>query len=140
MLKEMRFVSLTTTMLIAFSFLLLSGCVQTSQQKMIDSGAKQLNGMELEELLTDSVRTWKNADGSTGTTTFRADGTAKSEWKGGSDEGTWRIKDNQVCTTWKKVRAGIEKCFPAPYKTGDNEYTNFKTDGTIASTASFSKL
>ncbi|MFW2368080.1 MAG: hypothetical protein ACN4GW_16815, partial [Desulforhopalus sp.] len=62
--KGMRVVSLTTAILIAFSFLLLSGCVQTQQQKLIDSGAKQLNDMELKELVTGSAAEWTNSKGS----------------------------------------------------------------------------
>ena len=136
--KGMRLVSLTTAILIAFSFLLLSGCVQTQQQKLIDSGAKQLNDMELKELVTGSVAEWTNSKGS-GKNVYRSDGTATAQWKGGGSEGTWVIKNDSLCTTWEKVRNGKEMCFTI-YKTGDNEYTGFRPDGSTAGTNRFSKL
>ena len=141
--KGMRLVSLTTAILIAFSFLLLSGCVQTQQQKLIDSGAKQLNDMELKELVTDSVNTWSNPRGDKGKTVYRSDGTATAEWNGpngsGADQGTWVVKNDSVCTTWTKVRNGKEMCFTM-YRVGDNEYKGFRPDGTEAGTHSFSKM
>ena len=136
--KGMRVVSLTTAILIAFSFLLLSGCVQTQQQKLIDSGAKQLNDMELKELVTGSAAEWTNSKGS-GKNIYRSDGTATAQWKGGGSEGTLVIKNDSLCTTWEKVRNGKEMCFTI-YKTGDDEYTGFRPDGSIAGTNKFSKL
>ena len=137
--KRMRIVLLPAAMLIAFSILLLSGCVQTSQQKLIDSGAKQLNDMELKELYTDSVAMWTNPKGVSGKNTYRSDGTATAEWKGNKEEGIWVIKNDSVCTSWTKVRNGKEMCFTI-FKTGDNEYTGFRPDGSGAGTNSFSKL
>ena len=41
----------------------------------------------------------------------RANGSADVQGAGWSDSGTWRLSDNGYCTTWKKIRAGAERCF-----------------------------
>jgi len=42
---------------------------------------------------------------------LRADGTASVSVGNLADEGTWRATENGYCATWKKIRAGQERCF-----------------------------
>jgi len=42
---------------------------------------------------------------------LRSNGTAEVVGNSGSDSGTWRLSDTGYCTTWKKIRAGTERCF-----------------------------
>jgi uncharacterized membrane protein len=42
---------------------------------------------------------------------LRSNGSAEVVGNSGSDSGTWRLSDTGYCTTWKKIRAGTERCF-----------------------------
>jgi hypothetical protein len=40
-----------------------------------------------------------------------SDGTAEVAGSSWSDKGTWRLSSDGYCATWKKIRAGQERCF-----------------------------
>lgn len=42
---------------------------------------------------------------------LRSDGTAEVAGSNWSDKGTWRLSGNGYCATWKRIRAGQERCF-----------------------------
>lgn len=48
-----------------------------------------------------------------------------------SDTGTWRLSDNGYCATWKKIRAGQERCFVVIRK-GTEQHV-FNPDGSLNS-------
>ena len=62
---------------------------------------------------------------------LKADGVAEL---GGSlsDAGTWRLSDKGYCATWKKIRAGQERCFTVNRKGSDTQVLN--PDGSLNST------
>ncbi|HSH91778.1 MAG TPA: hypothetical protein VK996_17470, partial [Ramlibacter sp.] len=43
--------------------------------------------------------------------TMRADGSADVSGNNLADTGTWRLSSDGYCATWKKIRAGQERCF-----------------------------
>lgn len=49
-----------------------------------------------------------------------------------SDAGTWRLSDNGYCATWKKIRAGQERCFTVVRKAAETQILN--PDGSLNST------
>ena len=52
---------------------------------------------------------------------------AGSSWH---DSGTWRLSDNGYCTTWKKIRAGVERCFTVVKK--GSTVVVFNPDNSVA--------
>jgi len=46
-----------------------------------------------------------------------------------ADTGTWRLSDNGYCATWKKIRAGQERCFVVVRKSTEQHV--FNPDGTL---------
>jgi len=46
-----------------------------------------------------------------------------------ADTGTWRLSDNGYCATWKKIRAGQERCFTVVRKGVEQHVMN--PDGTL---------
>src|ERR1041384_3387396 len=53
-----------------------------------------------------------SANGGKVTLMLRSDGSADLSGAA-NDSGTWRVSENGYCTTWKKIRAGQERCFTA---------------------------
>lgn len=116
---------------------LLSACA-TQEKGLQEQGLKQLNNEELRSMhARDRTLTYVAGNGSAGTGKFNADGKISLSWGNGSDEGTWRISEDRLCTTYKNViRPGAERCF-AMYRSGDNKYELVGPDGMITSTVSF---
>jgi hypothetical protein len=48
-----------------------------------------------------------------------------------TDTGTWRLSDSGYCATWKKIRAGQERCFTVIRK-GTEQHV-FNPDGSLNS-------
>jgi uncharacterized membrane protein len=48
------------------------------------------------------------------------------------DTGTWRLSESGYCATWKKIRAGQERCFTVVRKGSNLEVIN--PDGTLSTT------
>jgi hypothetical protein len=49
-----------------------------------------------------------------------------------TDVGTWRLSDQGYCATWKKIRAGQERCFTVIRKGNYQEVKNL--DGSLSAT------
>ncbi len=49
-----------------------------------------------------------------------------------SDAGTWRLSEQGYCATWKKIRAGQERCFTVIRKGAEIQVINL--DGSLNST------
>lgn len=48
------------------------------------------------------------------------------------DAGTWRLSDQGYCATWKKIRAGQERCFTVARKGKEQVVSN--PDGSLSAT------
>jgi hypothetical protein len=78
----------------------------------------------------------KTLSGTTGngrsfTLKFNADGTIEISGEAATDTGTWRLSDTGYCATWKKIRAGAERCFTmVPYGNGEVRVNN--PDGSVS--------
>ena len=62
---------------------------------------------------------------------YRGDGgyQAMKSDNGFSDQGKWRVTDDgQVCSTWRKMRDGEERCVTL-FSLGDNRYKFVRPDG-----------
>ena len=46
------------------------------------------------------------------------------------DTGTWRLSDSGYCATWKKIRAGQERCFTVIRKGAEQHV--FNPDGSLS--------
>jgi hypothetical protein len=73
------------------------------------------------------------ANGGKVTMVLRSDGNAELAGAA-NDAGTWRVSGNGYCTTWKKIRAGQERCFTAR-RSGTN-ITVLNPDGSVSGTFS----
>ena len=71
------------------------------------------------------------ANGGKVTMMLKADGAAEL-WGAVNDVGTWRVSDTGYCTTWKKIRAGQERCFTTR-RSGTN-ITVLNPDGSVSGT------
>lgn len=89
----------------------------------------KLTGNQIKAELVGKSGTWKSADGKLNGTT-RISGSTQDitgNFQGFSeDRATWRIKGNQFCNTFSKIRQGKEFCQdirkigPNQYKFGNN--------------------
>ena len=61
-----------------------------------------------------------------------ADGVATLTAGKVNDRGSWRVSDKGYCTTWRKIRAGQERCFTVR-RSGD-KLTVLNPDGTVSGT------
>ena len=71
------------------------------------------------------------ANGGKVTMVLTSDGTAQLSGEA-NDAGSWRVSENGYCTTWKKIRAGQERCFTAR-RNGTN-ITVLNPDGSVSGT------
>lgn len=75
------------------------------------AGDTFLPGNELRELLNNRQVAF-SGKGISGTTVYGADGQARTELMLGiTDEGSWWIDGDQVCTQWSFLRGGRADCF-----------------------------
>jgi hypothetical protein len=63
---------------------------------------------------------------------FKADGTIDISGNSFSDSGVWRLSDQGYCATWKRIRAGEERCFTVG-KSALNLQV-FNPDGSVSGT------
>lgn len=127
---------------IVITFLLfataLMGCA-ADKKKLQESDAKLLNQQDLIEIFSEkriASFTFQSGDA---VIYYFPDGTQRVAWKGGIDEGKYRIENGQFCSKWKKIRNGKEECYKI-YRSGDNEFTWIKLDGSYDSTMTFKDL
>ncbi len=130
------------TVFIVITLLLFATALMScaaNEKKLQESGAKLLNQQDLIEIFSikriASV-TFKSGDA---VIYYFPDGTQRVAWKGGIDEGKYRIENGQFCSKWKRIRKGKEKCYRV-YRSGDNEFTWVKLDGSYDVTVTFKDL
>ena len=74
-------------------------------------GVMKTNADYIEERSKEFKRTYKTANGGEGVYVSYPDGKMMVDWGSGTDTGVWAIKGDTVCSTWKKIRDGEERCF-----------------------------
>lgn len=107
----------------------LSGCV-TAKQKLLDQGMTPLDNVAYEEILSKPIK-FKLKDlkyNENSTLEYSPDGTQKFDNGQFTDEGWWRIENNEYCSKWKKIRNGAERCYTW-FKVEENTYEVFYPDG-----------
>jgi len=108
----------------------LSGCVSHELQLKL-SGARMLDQGELEQLFyAERVVEFSSPSGSA-TVTYHPDGRQDIEWSNGKDGGTFRIENEEFCSTWTRLRNGLESCSKV-YRIDAEEYEFISPDGTFA--------
>ncbi|MGE5255153.1 MAG: hypothetical protein ACM3KE_00700 [Hyphomicrobiales bacterium] len=108
----------------------VAGCASHELQLKL-SGAKMLNQVELEQLFyADRVAEFSSPEGSA-TVTYYPDGRQDIEWKNGKDSGSFRIENDEFCSTWTRLRNGLESCSKI-YRIDAREYEFVSPDGEYA--------
>lgn len=112
------------------------GCA-TTETSLTEKGLKPLSEAELKSLYARS-RTikWTNAQNTSGTAEYRPDGSTSVNWGTGGSQGRYRIAGDTFCTQYPDVRGGVERCVRT-YRTGENEYRTYLTNGEYAAVFSY---
>jgi hypothetical protein len=69
--------------------------------------------------------------GKVATVDYFPDGRQIIDWGSGNDTGTFRINEDEFCSTWSRLRNGEESCSTI-YKISETEYEFIGSDGTSA--------
>jgi len=114
----------------------LGGCA-TTEKSLTEKGMKPLSEAELKAMYSRTrTAKWTNAQNTSGTVEYGADGTSSVTWGAGSAQGKYRIVGNTFCTQYEGVRGGAENCVRI-YKTGDNEYKSYHANGDYNAVVSY---
>jgi hypothetical protein len=104
------------------------GCTSLELRSILP-GATMLNQSELEHLFyADKTAEFSSSIGRASVRYFQ-DGRQEIQWDNGHDRGTFRINNEEFCSTWTKLRNGAESCSKI-YKIGEDEYEFIGSDGT----------
>jgi hypothetical protein len=113
MKKQIPMALIVTGAIIAFC-----GCAEL---QLNTSEYKRLNQNELERLFQAD----RNVEFFSSTTRvsvkYFSDGRQECTWDAGSDKGTYRINNDEFCSTWTWLRNGAESCSKV-YKMSDAEF------------------
>lgn len=111
------------------------GCA-THEQKLIDSKAKYYDQNDLEMLFAQKhVAEFSTPRGTTGTITYYPDRKMHVRYGDKEDNGEYRFKDGQFCSTWQNIRKG-EKCSKL-YEVRDNVFEIVTPTGVYDSKVTF---
>jgi hypothetical protein len=124
MKKQISFIIVTGT-IIAFY-----GCTSHELQLRL-SGVKMLNQSELEHLFYAERTVEFSSSSGRATVIYFPDGRQEIDWGSGNDQGNFRIKNEEFCSTWSRLRNGAESCSKV-YKISEKEYEFIGSDGTSA--------
>lgn len=101
------------------------GC---AERQLGPSAAKRLNQTELELLFqTERAAEFQSA-GTHVSVTYYPDQRQECDWGSGRDKGTYRINNDEFCSTWTWLRKGAESCSKI-YQIGENEFEFRSSDG-----------
>ncbi|MFO7706881.1 MAG: hypothetical protein R6V84_01825 [Desulfobacterales bacterium] len=95
------------------------------------SGAQKLNQSELETLFHAKRTVEFPILGRVATVDYYPDGRQVIDWGSGNDTGTFRINEDEFCSTWSRLRNGEESCSKI-YRISETEYEFVGNDGTSA--------
>lgn len=111
---------------LAGAIIAFCGCAELQPSASED---KRLNQIELERLF----QTDRNVEFFSSTTRvsvkYFSDGRQECNWDSGNDKGTYRINNDEFCSTWTWLRKGAESCSKV-YKISDTEFEFRSADGT----------
>ncbi|MCU0538718.1 MAG: hypothetical protein MUF46_02365 [Desulfobacterales bacterium] len=110
--------------------LIVCGCM-SREFNLRQSGAKMLTPSELEALFHADRTAEFPITAGVATVTYSPDGRQEIDWGGGKDTGRFRIKGEEFCSTWSRLRKGEESCSKI-YKISDTEYEFIDSDGATA--------
>ena len=97
------------------------------------SDPRMLWQAELERLFHADRRVeFRSPEGSAVVTYSRA-GEQRIEWAGGTDSGTFQVRQDRFCSRWKTLRNGAESCTRV-YQISETEYELVGDDGVYAAT------
>lgn len=85
---------------------------------------------EIQDDWVSKTLTGTTANGAPATLKLQPDGTASVAAGPTNDTGTWRLSEQGYCTTWKKIRAGQERCFTV--RRVGTKMTVFNPDGSVS--------
>jgi len=112
------------TLILCLLFLVTVLSCASHEAGLQKNGLKPMTQEEMIALFSKTVNTSYTGAQTSGTATFNPNQTASVTWKGGgggSDSGSYTIKDGIICMKWKNLRSGAEKCFRW-YKVSEKEY------------------
>jgi hypothetical protein len=110
---------------IAGAFIVFGGCAELQTNL---SDARILNQRELERLFQTERTVEFLSSGLRVAVTYYPDGRQECDWGSGNDKGTYRINNDEFCSTWTWLRKGVESCSKI-YKRGENEFEFRSSDG-----------
>ncbi len=111
--------------------MVLYGCASRELQLKL-SGFRMLKQTELEQLFYAERTAEFSSPNGNATVMYFPDGRQEITWgSSGNDQGTFRIKDDQFCSTWTRLRNGAESCSTI-YQVSGTEYEFISGDGTSA--------
>lgn len=93
------------------------------------SGDNRLNQNELERLFHTERTVEFLSSGTRVSVTYFSDGRQECSWDSEYDRGTYRIDNDEFCSTWTRLRKGAESCSRV-YKISDTEFEFRSADGT----------
>ncbi len=117
-----------------FAFL-TTGCT-SPKEELSKAGKRSMTAQELTALYAqDPIFAFTTSQGGEAVMKQYANGRVELDVNNGGykDEGTYRLKGNQTCFVWKKIRNGKEGC-SSLYDLGDNKFRSINEDGSESST------
>ena len=92
--------------------------------------AKILNKSDMEQLFYAERTVKFSIPGGFATVRYYPDGRQEIEWDNGKDAGRFRIENGEFCSTWERLRNGVESCLKV-YKVSEYEFEFMSSDGAI---------
>lgn len=110
----------------AGAVIVFCGCAELQPSTF---GDKRLNQNELERLFHTERTVEFLSSGTRVSVTYFSDGRQECSWGSENDKGTYRIDNDEFCSTWTRLRKGVESCSRV-YKISDTEFEFRSADGT----------
>lgn len=111
---------------IAGTVIAFCGCAELQQSTSED---KRLTQIELERLFQTDRNVEYFSSYTRVAVKYFSDGRQECTWDSGNDKGTYRINNDEFCSTWTWLRKGAESCSKV-YKISDTEFEFRSADGT----------
>lgn len=107
-----------------YSALLIASALAIGEAKAGDLSSSELQN----ELIGRSISWWEASGWRGGSLLLAPDGTAEITIENTAqhgDKGRWVLRNGELCTTWREIRDGGEKC----YSVRRSEHGRFVTSG-----------
>ncbi len=97
--------------------------------EFFEPGVEPMTKEEFSDVLKGGKHgTWAGVGGGAGEIFFNDDGSAKVTFGRGEAIGTWTLKGNAICTSWRTLRDGRESC-AVYYHLSGNDFQSFQMNG-----------